>query len=151
MTAGENDALQLFVSYLQNERRYSTNTIRAYQTDLLEARTFWQDNGDFRGWVNVTRRDVEVFLQDLAQRQLTRTTQARKMSSLRSFYRFLTRRKIVLVDPTQTITLRTREHRLPQFFYPTEVKQVIASLQGSNPLTMRNLAMLALFYTTGMR
>ncbi|MEB3364475.1 tyrosine-type recombinase/integrase [Lactobacillus sp. R2/2] len=73
------------------------------------------------------------------------------MSSLRSFYRFLTRRKIVKIDPTQTIILRAKERKLPQFFYAPELKQVFDSLSGTDPLTLRNLALIELFYTTGMR
>ena len=73
------------------------------------------------------------------------------MSSLRSFYHFLTRRKIVKIDPTQTIALRSKERKLPQFFYGPEMKQVFDSLSGNEPLTLRNLALIELFYTTGMR
>ncbi len=145
------DELRLFMSYLQNERQYSPKTIASYQTDLLEAKSFWQDNGGFNGWTEVKTRDVEIYLQNLAQRKLARSTQSRKMSSLRSFYRFLTRRKIVKIDPTQTIVLRAKDHKLPQFFYAPELKQVFDSLHGSDPLTMRNLALFQLFYTTGMR
>lgn len=73
------------------------------------------------------------------------------MSSLHSFYRFLTRRKIVQVDPTQQITLRRGEKKLPEFFYEPEIKQVFDSLSGDKPLTVRNLALFQLFYATGMR
>lgn len=147
----ENDELDLFISYLKFERHYSEKTIRSYQTDLLEAKSFWQKNGGFNSWKNVVSRDVEVYLQWLAQEKLARSTQMRKMSSLRSFYRFLTKRHLVKVDPTQTVSLRTEERRLPQFFYEPEMKQVIKSLQSSDPLTIRNLALFELFYTTGMR
>lgn len=152
MAALENsDELDLFLSYLKNERHYSQKTIKSYQTDLLEAKSFWKSNGGFAGWKKIERRDVEIFLQNLAERKLARSTQSRKMSSLRSFYRFLTKRKIVKIDPTQAIVLRAKEHKLPQFFYVPEMKQVFASLNGSEPLTRRNLAMFELFYTTGMR
>ncbi|GGG32718.1 integrase/recombinase XerC [Lactobacillus apis] len=149
--ANESDELTLFISYLQNERHYSKNTVISYQNDLLEAKAFWQDNGGFDGWKKVTRRDVELFIQNLAERKVARSTQSRKMSSLRSFYRFLTKRKIVKIDPTQTVVLRAKDHKLPQFFYAPEIKQVFDSLKSNEPLTMRNLAMLELFYTTGMR
>ncbi|WEV71595.1 tyrosine recombinase XerC [Lactobacillus sp. ESL0785] len=143
--------LALFISYLQNERHYSPKTIRSYQTDLLEAKAFWQANGGFKSWAKLQERDVEIFLQNLADRKLARATQARKMSSLRSFYRFLTKRKLIKVDPTQAIVLRAQGHKLPQFFYAPELKQVFKSLTGTDTLTCRNLAMFELFYTTGMR
>ncbi|MDF7668361.1 tyrosine recombinase XerC [Lactobacillus sp. ESL0703] len=147
----QDQELQSFISYLQNERHYSSKTIKSYQTDLLEAKAFWQTNGGFVSWQKISERDVEIFLQSLAERNLTRTTQARKMSSLRSFYRFLVRRKIVKVNPTQTITLHKKNRKLPQFFYTPEMKQVFATLTATDPLTERNLAMFELFYTTGMR
>lgn len=145
------EKLALFVSYLKNERQYSQNTIISYQTDLLEARSFWQENGGFDGWDKIQARDIEVYLQSLTEKKLSRNSQMRKMSSLRSFYRFLTKRKLIKIDPTQTIILRTEEKKLPQFFYAPEIKQVIASLQGTKPLMKRNLALFELFYTTGMR
>ncbi|WP_278390472.1 site-specific tyrosine recombinase/integron integrase [Lactobacillus acetotolerans] len=143
--------LQLFISYLQNERHYSSKTITSYRTDLLKAKQFWQKNGGFPGWEKIERRDIEIYLQYLAEQKLARSSQLRKMSSLRSFYRFLTKRKIVKIDPTQAVILRSAGHRLPQFFYEPEIKQVLDSLQGSDPLTQRNLALFELFYTTGMR
>ena len=147
----KNDKLALFISYLKNERQYSKNTILSYQTDLLEAKSFWRENGGFVDWDKIQTRDIEVYLQSMAERKLSRNSQMRKMSSLRSFYRFLAKRKLIKVNPTQTIVLRTEERKLPQFFYAPEMKQVISSLQGNTALTERNLALFELFYTTGMR
>lgn len=147
----KNDKLALFISYLKNERQYSKNTILSYQTDLLEAKSFWRENGGFVDWDKIQTRDIEVYLQSMAERKLSRNSQMRKMSSLRSFYRFLAKRKLIKADPTQTIVLRTEERKLPQFFYAPEMKQVISSLQGNTALTERNLALFELFYTTGMR
>ncbi|MGO3618787.1 MAG: site-specific tyrosine recombinase/integron integrase [Lactobacillus helveticus] len=145
------DELTHFISYLQNERHYSELTISSYQTDLLEAKKFCQENGGFDGWKNVQERDIQIYLQNLADRKLVRSSQARQMSSLHSFFRFLTRRKFIKIDPTQGITLRRGEKKLPEFFYGNELKQVFDSLKGNKPLTMRNLALFELFYATGMR
>ena len=145
------DELTHFISYLQNERHYSDLTISSYQTDLLEAKKFWQNNGGFDGWKNVQERDIQIYLQNLADRKLARSSQARQMSSLHSFFRFLTRRKFIQIDPTQGIALRRGEKKLPEFFYENELKQVFDSLKGNKPLTVRNLALFELFYATGMR
>ncbi|NHL93528.1 tyrosine recombinase XerC [Lactobacillus helveticus] len=123
----------------------------SYQTDLLEAKKFWQENGGFDGWKNVQERDIQIYLQNLADRKLVRSSQARQMSSLHSFFRFLTRRKFIKIDPTQGITLRRGEKKLPESFFGNELKQVFDSLKGNKPLTMRNLALFELFYATGMR
>ena len=145
------DELDQFISYLQFERYYSKKTISSYATDLHEAKKFWQENGGFAGWKKVTERDIQIYIQHLGDRKLARSSQARQMSSLHSFYRFLTRRRIVKIDPTQTVVIRRGEKKLPQFFYQPEIKQVFDSLQGDKPLTVRNLALFELFYATGMR
>ena len=145
------DELTHFISYLQNERHYSDLTISSYQTDLLEAKKFWQNNGGFDGWKNVQERDIQIYLQNLADRKLARSSQARQMSSLHSFFRFLTRRKYIQIDPTQGIALRRGEKKLPEFFYENELKQVFDSLKVNQPLTVSNLALFELFYATGMR
>lgn len=147
----ENDELTLFISYLQNERHYSSKTIASYQTDLLEVKKFLEDNGGYNGWKQVTERDIQIYLQHLSDRKLARSSQLRQMSSLHSFYRFLSKRRLIKIDPTQAITLRRGEKKLPEFFYEPEIKQVFNSLKGEKPLTMRNLALFQLFYATGMR
>ncbi|KRM05374.1 hypothetical protein FC59_GL000068 [Lactobacillus kitasatonis DSM 16761 = JCM 1039] len=118
---------------------------------MYEEKKFWQQNGGFNGWQKVTERDIQIYLQHLADRKLARSSQGRQMSSLHSFYRFLIKRRIIKIDPTQTIVVRRGEKKLPQFFYQPEIKQVFDSLQGDKPLTVRNLALFELFYATGMR
>ena len=58
----ENDELTLFISYLQNERHYSSKTIASYKTDLLEVEKFLKENGGYNGWKNITERDIQLYL-----------------------------------------------------------------------------------------
>ena len=147
----KDELLDQFISYLRFERGYSEKMVESYSTDLYEEKKFWQQNGGFNGWQKVTERDIQIYLQHLADRKLARSSQGRQMSSLHSFYRFLIKRRIIKIDPTQTIVVRRGEKKLPQFFYQPEIKQVFDSLQGDKPLTVRNLALFELFYATGMR
>lgn len=140
-----------FKSYLINERGYSRHTVSSYLTDLREASKFWQENGGFGGWRSISRRDIEVYLQQLQRLCLARSTQMRKISALRSFYRFLYNRKLVRQDPVADISLRRGQKPLPQFFYPEEMKRIFASFDDDKPLQLRNHALIALFYVTGMR
>ena len=79
----ENDKLiKQFQDYLNYERNYSKNTVSSYLNDLDEAKQFFKENGGFSGWGQVKSRDVEIFLQSLASQKRSRTSQARKMSSL---------------------------------------------------------------------
>lgn len=144
------DYLKKFKEYLMYERIYSEATLNAYLEDLTQFKAFLRNNGGFEGWKQVKTRDIEIFLQGLGK-NISRRTLQRKMSSLRSFYQFLVKRDLLKVDPTITISIRAGEKRLPDFFYPNEIKKVIDSLNDSKPLTMRNKAIIELFYVTGMR
>ncbi|QNQ82348.1 tyrosine recombinase XerC [Lactobacillus sp. PV037] len=144
------DYLKKFKEYLMYERAYSEYTLNSYLEDLTQFQNFLRKNGEFIGWDQVKTRDIERFLEKLGKEASRRTLQ-RKMSSLRSFYQFLVKRDLLKIDPTIAISIRAGEKKLPEFFYQNEVKKVIDSLNDSKPLTMRNKAIIELFYVTGMR
>ncbi|WP_435197799.1 tyrosine recombinase XerC [Lactobacillus iners] len=145
------DFLKLYYNYLKNERNYSTNTCKAYMDDLSEARTFFVENGGFIDWIKLSSRDIEIFIQYLAQKKDKRSTQSRKISTLRSFYRFLNKRNIIPVNPVELISLRGEHKKLPEFLYNDEMVKVLKSISTTTPLGLRNMALLELFYATGMR
>lgn len=119
--------------------------------DLSEARTFFVENGGFIDWLKLSSRDIEIFIQYLAQKKDKRSTQSRKISTLRSFYRFLNKRNIIPVNPVELISLRGDHKNLPEFLYSDEMVKVLKSISTTTPLGLRNMALLELFYATGMR
>lgn len=119
--------------------------------DLSEARTFFVENGGFIDWLKLSSRDIEIFIQYLAQKKDKRSTQSRKISTLRSFYRFLNKRNIIPVNPVELISLRGDHKKLPEFLYNDEMVKVLKSISTTTPLGLRNMALLELFYATGMR
>lgn len=119
--------------------------------DLSEARTFFVENGGFIDWLKLSSRDIEIFIQYLAQKKYKRSTQSRKISTLRSFYRFLNKRNIIPVNPVELISLRGDHKNLPEFLYSDEMVKVLKSISTTTPLGLRNMALLELFYATGMR
>lgn len=82
--------LQLFVGYLQIERNYSKYTIASYQNDLEHFVQFMEREG-ISSFLDVTYADVRLYLTTLHDQKLARKSVARKVSSLRSLYRFLMR------------------------------------------------------------
>lgn len=119
--------------------------------DLSEARTFFVENGGFIDWIKLSSRDIEIFIQYLAQKKDKRSTQSRKISTLRSFYRFLNKRNIIPVNPVELISLRGDHKKLPEFLYNDEMVKVLKSISTTTSLGLRNMALLELFYATGMR
>ncbi|MCT7693216.1 MAG: tyrosine-type recombinase/integrase, partial [Lactobacillus iners] len=112
---------------------------------------FFVENGGFIDWLKLSSRDIEIFIQYLAQKKDKRSTQSRKISTLRSFYRFLNKRNIIPVNPVELISLRGDHKKLPEFLYSDEMVKVLKSISTTTPLGLRNMALLELFYATGMR
>lgn len=140
-----------FLQYLLVERHYSAETKKAYQEDIADFVSFLEANGGFNGFNAVDQLDVSTYLSDLAQRQLARSTVARRMSSLRSFYRYLIRTNQAKTDPFELVETRKSHQHLPQFFYEQEIQSLFAVVDGPTPLDQRNRALLEVLYGTGIR
>ncbi|MFT8319485.1 MAG: tyrosine recombinase XerC [Bacillus sp. (in: firmicutes)] len=150
MESKEYTSLQLFIEYLQIEKNCSPYTIEYYQQDIKQFFLF-MSNQLINELDEVTSSDVRIFLTDLFNGKLARKSIARKISSLRSFYKFLAREKIVETNPFSAVSIPKLEKRLPDFFYEEELQQLFLSCDSSTPLGNRNKALLELLYATGIR
>jgi integrase/recombinase XerC len=145
-----NISLNLFIEYLQIERNYSQYTIESYQHDIKEFFIFMAEQNMDRV-ENVSYLDIRIYLTELYDKKLARKSVARKISSLRSFYKFLLREKIIKDNPFSLVSIPKLEKRLPDFFYGEEMQQLFEACDANTPLGLRNLALLELLYATGIR
>ncbi|WP_394137045.1 tyrosine recombinase XerC [Cytobacillus oceanisediminis] len=150
MNQNVNVSLKLFIEYLQIEKNYSQYTIEHYQHDIKEFLMFMSEQAipDLK---TVEYPDVRVFLTMLFEKKLARKSVARKISSLRSFFRFLLREEFVAENPFALVSIPKAEKKLPEFFYEEELQQLFEACDESTPLGQRNKALLELLYATGMR
>ena len=148
--ANVNVLLKLFVEYLQMEKNSAQYTIEHYQYEISEFFMFMSEQGikDVR---DVQYLDARLYLTVLYERKLARKTVAKKISCLRSFYKFLLREKHVEENPFALVTIPKAEKRLPEFFYENELQQIFQACETETPLGQRNKTLLELFYATGMR
>ena len=143
---------QLYRDYLQSERQYSDLTVKAYLTDIEAFTAFLVDNGGFTTYRAVQTLDVRVYLNDLYERQLARTTIARKISSLRMFFQFMLANTFVVDNPFENVALRKHLSHLPEFFYESELAALFeVAYETDEPLWQRNAALLEFLYATGAR
>jgi integrase/recombinase XerC len=145
-----NNHVQAFITYLQIEKNYSPYTIEFYMQDIDQFFRFMKDQVIDK-LDDVNPSDVRIYLTELFSQQLARKTIARKISSLRSFYRFLLREKEVGNNPFSAVSIPKLEKRLPDFFYEEELQQLFLSCDTNTPLGLRNKALLELLYATGIR
>ncbi|KAB2337499.1 tyrosine recombinase XerC [Cytobacillus depressus] len=145
-----NNSLKMFVEYLQIEKNYSQYTIEHYQYDINEFFMFMSEQAI--GKIDdVNYSDVRIYLTKLYERQFARKSVARKISSLRSFYKFLVREKMVKENPFALASIPKLEKKLPEFFYEEELEKLFNACETETILGQRNKALLELLYATGMR
>lgn len=143
--------IQEFLNYLQKEKRYSDKTLLAYGRDLFEFNEYIQSSRPCMIQA-IDYYDLRLYIAYLHDRDLARSTIARKLSSLRSFFKYLLLEGVLDENPMELITYQVRQQRLPDFFYENEIEALLkAAYTCDNPLKLRNVALLELLYGSGLR
>ena len=107
--------LREFIKYIKLERRYSANTIEAYQSDLQQFQSFLKEyfHTEMINWQLVDKRIIRGYLGWLSMQNLRKISIARKLASIKSFFKFLTRHEYLDINPTSTTRTPKIEKRLP--------------------------------------
>lgn len=139
--------LENFRTYILVEKNFSKHTAKAYCSDIL----------DFLLWIGdtdvgeVTLAKVREYLHFIQKFNYKKNTIARKIASLRTFYKFLYREKRSDSNPAMSLNAPKRAKSLPKFLTPFEVEQILNNINIETPAGFRNKAILELLWATGMR
>jgi tyrosine recombinase XerC len=144
------DVFNKYVNYLEVERNASRYTVRNYTHDLLDFFTFLK-NKDIKSLNEVDRLMVREYLAHLVQSGFVKSSIARRLSAIRSLYRYLLREQIVSSSPVATTTSPKLDKRLPDFLTPNEVARLLQSPDLLTPQGQRDRAILELLYASGLR
>jgi integrase/recombinase XerC len=145
-----------FVTFLEKERNDSPHTVKAYERDLTAFAAFCQSYyGGPWTWAGVDRLAVRGFLAAEQRRGLAKRSVARGLSALRTFYRFLNATRGLEVNPARAARTPRLDRTLPTYLDRAEMEMLFAEAEqraaaGGFP-EARDLAMLELFYSSGMR
>ncbi len=145
-----------FVSFLSKERNDSPHTVKAYERDVRAFAAFCDRYyGGAWSWAGVDRLAIRGWLGAMQQRGLAKRSVARALSALRTFYRFLSATRGVDVNPAKAMRTPKLERTLPAHLDRAEIDLVFVDAErraaaGGFP-EARDLAMLELFYSTGIR
>ncbi|MBI2774890.1 tyrosine recombinase [Candidatus Dependentiae bacterium] len=141
--------LAKFEAYLLTEKRVSKNTFAAYQSDLGQFVQFLQNNTI--ELANVTGDHLKLFLHFLKGQEIGARSMARKISTLKLFFRWANERLSWNVQANQ-LRAPKLEKKLPTYLKPSEIEQLLQAAHADNSLHgKRNSVMLYLLYATGMR
>lgn len=139
--------LENFRSYILVEKNFSKHTAKAYYSDIM----------DFLLWLGDTALEsvnfskIREYLHFIQKFNYKKTTLARKIASLRTFYKYLYREKRVESNPAMNLNSPKRPKQLPKFLTQYEVEQILNNITIDTPAGYRNKAILELLWATGMR
>ena len=143
---------EAFLNYLRLERNYSERTIVSYGTDLREFEGYLEKTEAELDFTKVHADVVRNWISELMDEGRTATSVNRKLSSLRSFYRFLLRRKEITVNPMLKIVGLKKKKPLPSFVREKDMNRLLDGLSFDEGFEgCRDRTILEMFYTTGMR
>ncbi|MCQ2383749.1 MAG: tyrosine-type recombinase/integrase [Paludibacteraceae bacterium] len=145
--------IEAFVKYLTTEKARSEHTVAAYRNDLEDFFSFLQVEPTEENVVKVTTDDVRSWAADMMSRCFLARSVNRKLSSARSFYRFLRQMGVVEKNPAEYVPALKTPKPLPDFFKESEVEQALQLLDEEKNLfePARDNLIIEIFYQTGMR
>lgn len=170
-----------FLSYLNFERHFSAHTAKCYGADLDQFGDFLiseiqdsQGSGQSNSWsqqdggvmtaaetktetsleqliYSIDANGIRKYMAYLGQQEYSKSTSARKLATLRSFYKFLVKRNYVTSNPVVSIKTPKQEKKLPKFLEYEEVRRLLNTPPTSTWLGARDRAIMEVLYSTGMR
>jgi len=150
MKAREGGPVDAFLRYLAVERGASGHTLRGYRADLADCSAFLHGRG-VGSLADVDARILRGYLAELHARGLARSSVARRLAALRSFYRFLVRRGRARVNPAKEIRTPRLPKRLPTYLPIDESEALLRQEFRGKPTDARDRAVLEVLYATGVR
>jgi integrase/recombinase XerC len=147
--------LEHFIQYLTYEKHFSAHTIKNYQLDLNQFSTYLQDEYKTDQLNDITHHIIRSWLVQLMNDEITARSVTRKLSSLRSFYKFLMKEGIITTNPLSKVQAPKIEKRLPVFIEEKPMQKLMDeedNIRFDNDYHgQRNKMILLLFYSTGIR
>lgn len=142
--------VQNFVNFLERDKRLSTNTLQSYRRDIEQYFTYLQEI-NLQNISNSNKTTVIAYLLYLQKKGRATSTISRNLASIRSFYQYVSKNKMIDHDPTAELESPKVEKKLPQILSTEEVELLLEQPQCIDLKGFRDKAMLELLYATGIR
>ncbi|MBT5954680.1 tyrosine-type recombinase/integrase [bacterium] len=143
-------SLSQFLSTLQHQKKYSTHTITNYNRDINQFLSYAKEglNDSFN---DVTKRTCKHYLYFLDAKNYVPSTIHRKISALRSYWRFMCKKNIVSANPWTQLILPKKPKLLPLTIDLTAMQKILDHIPPNSPLDIRNRTILELLFASGLR
>jgi integrase/recombinase XerC len=146
-------ALADFLRHLGLEKNSSAYTVKSYREDLNQAAGFFRDKigSSATSPDRVTTRHVRAYLAWLSEQGYARTTIARRLAALRSWFRFMCRQGTITTNPCDGVRGPRQDKKLPHFLTGADINRLLTAPQGGDVLDCRDRAILETLYSAGLR
>lgn len=144
--------LELFLKYLKNERNYADMTIDGYKGDLLAFEKYFRTQDEEITWETVDKDVIRNWMEWMMDNGNKASSICRRLSSVRTFYKFALSRNLVKTDPAYGIEGPKKQRPLPVFMKEREMDRLFDEIEwGDNYNDVRARTIILLFYSTGLR
>jgi integrase/recombinase XerC len=141
-----------FLNFLQYEKNYSEKTINSYRVDLIQLEEYIKNNSEELTLTEVDADIIRQWIIDLTKKGYTTSSVNRKLSSLRSFYKFLLLKQEITKDPTRKINGPKKKKPLPIFLKEKEINKILEETNFKEGfIGIRDQMIIEMFYATGIR
>lgn len=147
---GWEHAIKDYERYLRLEKSLSNNSVSAYMRDVILLQEFVKEKIDKRP-EELTADDLSLFIQHVHESEYTARSQARILSGIKGFYKYLVMEEALEINPTELITGPKLSRKLPDFLSTKEIDLLIESFDLSKPEGQRNRAIVETLYSCGLR
>lgn len=144
------EAISCYEQYLTSERNYSSYTIQSYIGDICEFADFLKAE-EFGTLLTARPTHARAFMTRLFNSGFKRKSIARKLSSLKTFYRYLITEGKIEKNPFELVESPKVEKSLPHFLYKEEIEKIFNSIDSNTAIGKRNLAIMEILYGSGLR
>ncbi len=140
-----------YKAYLRLEKSLSDHSVEAYLHDVTKLTQYLQVTNNEKNPAALTLKDLQAFVKWIGELGMGATTQARIISGIRSFYKYLLTEQLVTIDPSTLLEAPKTRRKLPDTLSFEEIEQLIGAIDLSSPEGTRNKAILETMYSCGIR
>ena len=141
--------IKLFLDFLENDKKLSSNTLQSYKRDILQYQEYIEQNN--LNYLKMTSSDINEYFNHLKDLNKKTSTISRNLATIRAFYQFLLRSKKIKKDPTIGVQSPKVEKKAPSILTAKEVELLLEQPKDVDLKGIRDKAMLEFAYATGMR
>ena len=140
-----------FILYIEKERKFSNNTIRSYRKDLIDFDEFLCKYDTSLNFLNIDKTAIQFYVQNCSKKRMADKTLLRKVSTIKSFFRYLTQENLIDYNISNLISSPKIAKRIPHYLSKNNIKELMSLPDLSTKRGLMHKSILETFYSTGLR